>query len=122
MDLMLMIKLLYVVNGILAVLLYVPQIFKVWKDKNNERPMSLLTFGGWCAGSAITTVYAWCYVHDLMFAAISFGNMIGSGAIFILTGSRYILLKRAALAAKAAAEEYEMDLLSGYRFNGKART
>jgi hypothetical protein len=95
---------------------------KVWKDKKNERPMSLLTFGGWCAGSAVTSVYAWCYVHDLMFAALSFGNMIGSGTIFFMTGSRYLLLKRSVLAAKTAAKEYEIDLLSGYRFNGRART
>jgi uncharacterized protein with PQ loop repeat len=120
MDFMFMIKILYVVNGIFAVLLYVPQVMKVWKDKKNERPMSLLTFGGWCAGSGITTIYAWYYVHDLMFAALSFANMIGAGTIFFLTGSRYILLKRA-LAAKAT-KHYEMDFSTNYRFNDRART
>lgn len=120
MDFMSMIKILYVVNGVFAVSLYVPQIMKIWKDKKNERPMSLLTFGGWCAGSAVTTVYAWCYVHDLMFAALSFANMIGSGTVFFITASRYVLLKRAASAK--SAEQYELDLLSDYQFSGKVRT
>lgn len=116
-----MIKILYMVNGIFAVLLYVPQIMKVWKDKKNERPMSLLTFGGWCAGSGITTVYAWYYVNDLVFAALSFANMIGAGSIFFLTGSRYIKLKRAATTAKTS-ERYKLDFTSEFKFNGRVRT
>lgn len=120
MDVMFMIKILYVANGIFAVLLYVPQIMKVWKDRKNERPMSLLTFGGWCAGSAITAVYAWCSVHDAMFAAISFGNMIGSGTIFFVTGSRHVRMKRAGVSAQAA-DRRKADL-SDYQFSGRVRT
>lgn len=89
MNLLLTIKSLYALNGVIAVLLYLPQIVSAWRDREHALSLSLLTFGGWSAGSLITALYAWLFVKDKMFAAVSLGNMAGSGIIFlIVAGSR----------------------------------
>jgi uncharacterized protein with PQ loop repeat len=84
MNLLLTIKSLYALNGVAAVLLYLPQIMKAWKDRQHALSLSLVSFGGWCIGSLISSLYAWLLVKDRMFTAISLGNMIGSGAVFLI--------------------------------------
>ncbi|HBG07071.1 MAG: hypothetical protein A2075_02890 [Geobacteraceae bacterium GWC2_58_44] len=84
MNLLLTLKSLYALNGLIAVLLYLPQIINAWKDRNHALSLSLLTFGGWSIGSLVSTLYAWFFVKDKMFAAISLGNMAGSGTIFLI--------------------------------------
>ena len=89
MNLLLTIKSLYAVNGVVAVLLYLPQIVSAWRDPNHALSLSLLTFGGWSVGSLITTLYAWTFVQDKMFAAVSLGNFAGSATVFLIVlGSR----------------------------------
>ena len=84
MNMLITIKSLYAVNGFVAVLLYLPQIIGAWKDKNRALSLSLLSFGGWSMGSLITALYAWLFVKDKMFTAISIGNMAGSGTVFLI--------------------------------------
>lgn len=84
MNLLLTIKSLYALNGFIAVLLYLPQIISAWKDRNHAISLSLLTFGGWSIGSLVTALYAWMFVKDKMFTAISLGNMAGSGTICLI--------------------------------------
>ena len=83
-NLLLTVKSLYVLNGFVAVLLYLPQIYNACKNKNHAQSLSVLTFGGWCIGSLVTALYAWLYVRDGIFTAISLGNMVGSGAILLI--------------------------------------
>ena len=98
MNLLLTIKSLYALNGFIAVLLYLPQIISAWKDRNHAMSLSLLTFGGWSIGSLVTALYAWMFVKDKMFTAISLGNMAGSGTIFLIViSSRLSARKDAAL-------------------------
>jgi uncharacterized protein with PQ loop repeat len=80
-------KSLYALNGVIAVLLYLPQIAKAWKDRNHALSLSLVTFGGWSIGSLITALYASFLVRDHIFTAISLGNMAGSGAVFFIAAS-----------------------------------
>jgi uncharacterized protein with PQ loop repeat len=87
-------KSLYAVNGIVALLMYVPQFINAWKDRNSACSISLLTFGGWGIGSAITVLYAWLSVGDRMFTVVSLGNLIGCGAIFCLVATRRLLSRR----------------------------
>lgn len=94
MNLLLTIKSLYALNGFIAVLLYLPQIISAWKDRNQALSLSLLTFGGWSLGSLITTLYAWIFVKDKMFAAVSLGNMAGSGALFLIVLSSRLSARR----------------------------
>lgn len=78
-----MIQSLYAINGFVAVFLYVPQIRNILRNKD-AGSFSLVTFGGWCIGSIITTIYAWTFVRDAMFGAVSLANMLGSGTVFTL--------------------------------------
>jgi hypothetical protein len=84
MNYLTLLKSLYAANGMVAVLLYRPQILKAWRSREEGRSISLMSFGGWSAGSAITTLYAWFFVQDRIFAAVSLGNLVGSGAVFAL--------------------------------------
>lgn len=84
MNFLLTIKTLYVLNGFVAVLLYLPQIHSALKDKSRALSLSLFTFGGWSIGSLVTALYAWIYVKDGIFTAISLGNTAGSGALFLI--------------------------------------
>ena len=84
MNLLSTIRSLYALNGVMAVLLYLPQIGKAWKDREHALSLSLLSFGGWCIGSLVTALYAWLFVRDRMFTAVSLGNMAGSGAVFTI--------------------------------------
>lgn len=94
MNLLLSIKSLYALNGLIAILLYLPQINSAWKDRNHALSLSLLTFGGWSVGSLITALYAWMSVQDKMFAAISLGNMAGSGTVFLIVLSSRLSSRR----------------------------
>lgn len=94
MSYVLAIKSLYAANGLFAVLLYVPQIINVWRDRSNAVSVSLLTFGGWTVGSVITALYASTFVKDQMFTAVSVGNLVGCGTVFcIVAGKRFMSRK-----------------------------
>jgi uncharacterized protein with PQ loop repeat len=94
MNLLLTVKSLYAANGLVAVLLYLPQINSAWKDKEHALSLSLLTFGGWCIGSLVTALYAWLFVKDKIFTAVSIGNMAGSGAVFLIVLSSRLSSRR----------------------------
>lgn len=89
MHLLSALKSLYMLNGLVAVLLYLPQIGRAWDDRSHALSLSPVTFGGWCLGSLITSLYAWFSVRDGIFTAVSIGNMTGSGVLFaIIVSSR----------------------------------
>jgi len=83
-QLLLTLKSLYAVNGVVGVSLYIPQILRAWRDKEQARSLSMVTFGGWSIGSLITVLYAWYFSHDLLFAALSLANMVAAGSLFLL--------------------------------------
>jgi uncharacterized protein with PQ loop repeat len=113
MNLLVAIKSLYAVNGVVAVLLYLPQILKAWKDRNHALSVSLLSFGGWCIGSLVTALYAWFFVRDRMFTAVSLGNMAGSGSVFLLAlGSRLGPVKKP-LPSKVSPARDEANHVAG---------
>ena len=99
MTLLATIKSLYALNGFVALLLYLPQIFKAWKDRSHGVSVSLLSFGGWTIGSLITALYAWFFVKDAMFTAVSLGNMVGSGTVCIIVVCSRLSARRDSLPA-----------------------
>lgn len=99
-----MIRILYAINGIVAVLLYLPQIRTILNSKNSAHSFSLLTFGGWCVGALITALYAWTFVHDPMFTAVSLAHMTGAGTVFALVATRRIQARRILLSAGHKAD------------------
>jgi MFS family permease len=84
MTFLLTLKALYAANGVVGVALYIPQILRAKKDKKQALALSLVTFGGWTVGAFITTLYAWYLAHDLLFACLSFANVVAAGALFLL--------------------------------------
>lgn len=110
MNLLLTIKSLYAFNGVVAVLLYLPQICKAWQDRAHALSLSLLSFGGWSAGSLVTALYAWFFVKDRMFTMVSLGNMAGSGTVFLI-----VLCSRLSSRRKVvSAARHEADDASGF--------
>lgn len=85
MDWFLLLKALYMINGFIAVLMYLPQIISLKKNRTAASSVSLLTFGGWTIGCAVTVLYAWLCVKDPIFTVIGLGNLTGCGIIFVLT-------------------------------------
>jgi uncharacterized protein with PQ loop repeat len=81
------IKSLYTINGIVALLMYLPQILSILKNKGNTGSISLVTFGGWSIGCAITVLYAWLCVGDRLFTLVALGNMTGCGIVFSLVAA-----------------------------------
>jgi uncharacterized protein with PQ loop repeat len=113
MNLLVTIKSLYAVNGVVAVLLYLPQVLKAWRDRRHALSLSLISFGGWSIGSLVTALYAWFFVQDRMFTAVSLGNMAGSGSVFLLAlGSRLASSKRAP-AREVSPARHEADRVAG---------
>jgi len=58
--------------------LFVPQIFAVWRKKTDEG-ISLITFGGFCALQVISVVHGF-YQHDV-------AMILGMGASFLTCGT-----------------------------------
>ncbi len=87
-------KSLYAINGVVALLMYVPQLITACRDRNSAFAISLLTFGGWGIGSAVTVLYAWLCVGDRLFTIVSLGNLVGCGSIFCLVAARRLLSRK----------------------------
>ncbi len=87
-------KSLYALNGVIALLMYVPQFITACRDRNSAGSISLLTFGGWGVGAVITVLYAWLSVRDRLFTVVSLGNLIGCGSIFCLVATRRFLARK----------------------------
>lgn len=85
---LLAIKSLYIINGFVALLMYIPQIVDIRKNRNDNLSVSPITFGGWSIGCVITVLYAWLFVRDGIFAAVSLGNLIGSGTVFLMVAKK----------------------------------
>ena len=81
-------KSLYAINGMAAILFYVPQIRSAWKNKSPMHSVSLVTFGGWSFGGAVTVLYAWLFARDPMFVAASLGGTMGAVSMFCIVAGR----------------------------------
>lgn len=68
--------------------MYIPQIVAITKNRNDSASVSPITFGGWSIGCVITILYAWFFVGDKIFTAVSAGNLIGSGTVFLLVAKK----------------------------------
>lgn len=109
-----MIRYLYALNGIVAVLLYLPQIRNILRSKDGTGSFSLITFGGWSMGSIITAIYALTFVRDPVFAAVSLANMTGSGTVFGLVTAKRLKGRLACrLPRRRSAARDEADRAEG---------
>jgi uncharacterized protein YjeT (DUF2065 family) len=110
------IKFLYVINGIAAILLYLPQIRNAVKNKSDMKSVSLITFGGWSIGSGVTVLYAWSFVQDMMFVAASLGSLLGASTMFsIVTWKRLVYGKGSQPARERSSSRLEESWFKGQR-------
>jgi hypothetical protein len=91
---------LYALFGVVFVAAYVPQVRAVWRSGNGAADVSLPTWGLWCASATVSLLYA-CFVnHDMRFALVCLGNVVGCYAV---TGATLLRRQRHALGANRAA-------------------
>jgi MtN3 and saliva related transmembrane protein len=64
-------------------LLFVPQIFAVWRKKTDEG-ISLVTFGGFCALQVISVIHG-LYEHDLAMVLGMGASLLTCGSVTFLT-------------------------------------
>ncbi len=64
-------------------LLFVPQIFAVWRKKTDEG-ISLVTFGGFCALQVVSVVHG-LYEHDLAMVLGMGASLLTCGSVTFLT-------------------------------------
>jgi hypothetical protein len=54
----------YSANGLLAALVYLPQIRAIWNDASGAKSISLVTWSVWATTSTVTFLYGWQVLHD----------------------------------------------------------
>ncbi len=87
----------YSANGLLAALVYLPQIRRIWNDAHGAQSICLLTWSVWSTSSTVTLLYGWLVLHDrpmMAAAAVSTGGSLG-----VLMVSMYRRRQRRALSA-----------------------
>jgi uncharacterized protein with PQ loop repeat len=77
----------YSANGLIAALVYLPQIRAIWNDASGAKSISLVTWSVWATTSTVTFLYGWQVLHDrpMMVAA----GVSASGTLAILLASLY---------------------------------
>jgi hypothetical protein len=74
---------LYAISGIAACLCYLPQVWRLARNAETRRAMSLAAWGGWLAVSAVSLLYAVVVVGQPEMAAVSALNTMGQIAIVV---------------------------------------
>jgi hypothetical protein len=87
-----LVLLVFGVSNFLRLLSYLPQMWRVARDRHGAQAISCLTWNLWIAANASTALYAWTHLHDLPLAAMHTGNAICCSCVVALT-----VFKRSAL-------------------------
>jgi uncharacterized protein with PQ loop repeat len=77
----------YSANGLLAALVYLPQIRAIWNDASGAKSISLVTWSVWATTSTVTFLYGWQVLHDRPMMVAS--GVSASGTLAILVASLY---------------------------------
>jgi hypothetical protein len=97
-----LLSVLYGVSGIAASALYVPQIIKYRRDQDACKSISLLTWGGWIAVSAVTIIYALFVLRNYLVATVAVTSTVAQVAVlFYAINAR--LSKRCSLLSDSGA-------------------
>ncbi len=84
----------YAIDGAILFLLYMPQLWSVYKDHNGAKAINLITWGLWINSSLITLAYAWLVANDSLFALMSFGNFSGCSSVVVMTVVRRVQFRK----------------------------
>lgn len=72
---------LYGATGAAMLAAYVPQILSAARSANGARDVSLVTWAAWAFAALVSAVYACVVVHDIGFALMACGNVIGCTSV-----------------------------------------
>jgi uncharacterized protein with PQ loop repeat len=72
---------LYGVSGIAASAFYIPQILKYHRDQDARKSISLFSWGGWIAVTAVTVVYALYVIKSYLVATVAATNLMAQCAV-----------------------------------------
>jgi len=75
----------YAVCNAVRLLMYVPQMVAVMRDRCGAHAISLITWTYWSFSHAVTAVYCHVMANDLMLAGVMWGNAAGCLAVVALT-------------------------------------
>ncbi|MDB5771475.1 MAG: hypothetical protein V7606_73 [Burkholderiales bacterium] len=84
---------LYGISGLAASALYVPQILKYHRDQNACKSISLFSWAGWIAVTAVSIIYA-LYVIKSYLVAVVAGTSVVAQSTVLFYGISARLAKR----------------------------
>jgi hypothetical protein len=87
----------YGLSNALRLASYVPQLWRVARDRGGAQAISCLSWNLWTAANATTALYAGTQLHDLALTVVNAGNALCCIAVVLIT-----LFKRAALRRPGA--------------------
>lgn len=76
---------LYSIVGIIEMIAYMPQIYRLVTNKQKGKEISILAFSLWTMTSFISASYAYFHVKDMLIFAVSSVHIAGCGLILALT-------------------------------------
>jgi uncharacterized protein with PQ loop repeat len=86
---------LYGISGIAASAFYIPQILKYHRDQDACKSISLFSWGGWIAVTAVTVVYALYVIKSYLVATVAATNLVAQSSVMFY-GVKVQLAKRSA--------------------------
>jgi hypothetical protein len=91
------ITVIYAACSAARLLMYVPQLLAVKRDRCGAHAISLITWTSWALSHAVAAIYCYAVASDALLAGMMLGNTAGSTAVAALT-----LIKRRKYAADQA--------------------
>lgn len=76
-----LLSVLYGVSGIAASALYVPQILKYHRDQDACKSISLFSWGGWIAVTAVTIIYALFVIKSYLVATVAATSVVAQSTV-----------------------------------------
>lgn len=86
---------LYSIFAVVLGLSYIPQLVRVWRDRQGAQALSLPTWGFWVISSITSLLYATFVVGKLAFIVATAGSALGCVAIFSVGAWRRLRYKAA---------------------------
>jgi hypothetical protein len=76
-----LLSILYGISGVAAAALYVPQILKYRRDRDACKSISMFSWGGWIAVTAVTIVYALIVIKSYLVAMVAASSVVAQTTV-----------------------------------------
>ena len=78
----------YAVCNAVRLLIYVPQIVAIARERSGAHAISMFSWIFWSFSHAVTAVYCYIVVNDLLLGSMMWGNALGCFAVVVLTAAK----------------------------------